>query len=184
MICKRRSVRSIAGIRRIAGRRHPSSQGLLCQIRNGTRGSRHYRLDECVGIAIVRPALEASPSRREVPSIASARPSAGSPRWHRPIHLERPDYRVRKKGIVSTILLMIISTRAAASGAPVESFLTSQLFADAGMMKKIRPVPATDAELPPALQMLAYYEVIKAKGPQGNGRSRSRRCHPVRHSRT
>ena len=33
------------------------------------------------------------------------------------------------------------------------------------MIKKIRPVPATDAELLPALQMLAYYEVNKAKGP-------------------
>jgi hypothetical protein len=63
------------------------------------------------------------------------------------------------------ILDWIVSERAAAGGATVTSFKMSLLFADAATMKRIKPVPATAADLVPALEMLEYYEVVKRKDP-------------------
>ena len=64
----------------------------------------------------------------------------------------------------SVILDWIVAERAGTGGATVVSFATSRLFADAATMKKIKPKPAAEADLLPALQMLEYYGVLTPKG--------------------
>jgi hypothetical protein len=63
------------------------------------------------------------------------------------------------------ILDWIVVQRTLAGGATVTSFSTASLFSDAPTMKKLKPPPANAADLLPALQMLEYYGVIKASGP-------------------
>ncbi len=59
----------------------------------------------------------------------------------------------------------IVAERAAAGGATVTDFTTDRLFADTALVKKLKPVPQTAAELLPALDMLEFYEVVRRKGP-------------------
>ena len=63
------------------------------------------------------------------------------------------------------ILDWISSQRVVAGGATVTSFTTSFLFADVATMKKMKPVPTSDIDLVPALEMLEYYEVVTSRGP-------------------
>jgi Domain of unknown function (DUF4157) len=58
----------------------------------------------------------------------------------------------------------IVAERAGSGGATVTGFTTNQLFAETATMKKIKPQPASAADLLPALQMLEYYGAIAAAG--------------------
>ena len=63
------------------------------------------------------------------------------------------------------VLEWILSERAAAGGATVTSVTTASVFADTATMKKLKPQPATAADLLPVMELLEFYEVVKRKAP-------------------
>jgi Domain of unknown function (DUF4157) len=64
----------------------------------------------------------------------------------------------------AVILDWIVIQRTLAGGATVTSFTSSSLFSDAATTKKLKPPPATEADLLPTIAMLEYYGVVKSKG--------------------
>ncbi|HEU4391863.1 MAG TPA: DUF4157 domain-containing protein [Blastocatellia bacterium] len=67
-------------------------------------------------------------------------------------------------GNAGVILDWLVSQRSS-GGASVTGFKASSLFADTATMRKLKPQPAAEADLAPALAMLEYHNVVKSKGP-------------------